>query len=245
MYDFVTALEFLTRVRFSHRTTWKADEFSCSVPYFPIIGLIIGVFLGAVNYGLAYYDTPTMLRASLLIFAEIFITGGLMYDGYMDTADGVFSARTRERMLEIMKDSNVGANAALAIIVLILLKVSAYLAIPAEELTYVLVAMSVVTRTIMAGNVLLAPNARKEGIGMLFKEYAKPSYIYCAVITALAILAYLGMGYIYLGAITLVGSIIIAKYLIGALGGLTGDTYGAITECGNVIYLIAAVYYFK
>ena len=51
---------------------------------------------------------PDFMRAALLILAEIIITGGLMYDGFMDTSDGVFSARSRERMLEIMKDSHVG-----------------------------------------------------------------------------------------------------------------------------------------
>lgn len=60
-----------------------------------------------------------------------------MYDGFMDTADGVFSARSRERMLEIMKDSHVGSNAVLAIIILLLLKIAAYLELSGETLTWV------------------------------------------------------------------------------------------------------------
>ena len=129
MRDFITCLEFLTRIRFSHRTDWRDEDFSRSVPYFPLVGLVIGAFLGAVNYALVMVAAPDFMRAALLILAEIIITGGLMYDGFMDTSDGVFSARSRERMLEIMKDSHVGSNAVLAVIVLILLKVSAYLAI--------------------------------------------------------------------------------------------------------------------
>lgn len=72
-----------------------------------------------------------------------------MYDGFMDTADGVFSARSRERMLEIMKDSHVGSNAVLAIIILLLLKIAAYLELSGETLTWVLLTMSVATRTFM------------------------------------------------------------------------------------------------
>ena len=105
-HDFITALEFLTRIRFSHSDDWSPQDFSRSVPYFPLVGLIIGSILAVVNYGLLFLYIPDFLRGTLLIFAEIIITGGLMYDGYMDTADGVFSARKRERMLEIMKDSH-------------------------------------------------------------------------------------------------------------------------------------------
>ena len=149
MRDFITCLEFLTRIRFSHRTDWRDEDFSRSVPYFPLVGLVIGAFLGAVNYALVMVAVPDFMRAALLILAEIIITGGLMYDGFMDTSDGVFSARSRERMLEIMKDSHVGSNAVLAVIVLILLKVSAYLAIYPQLLTPALIAMSVATRTFM------------------------------------------------------------------------------------------------
>ena len=149
MRDFITCLEFLTRIRFSHRTDWRDEDFSHSVPYFPLVGLVIGFLLAAVNYSLFYIETPLFLRVTLLLLAEIIITGGLMYDGFMDTADGVFSARSRERMLEIMKDSHVGSNAVLAIIILLLLKIAAYLELSGETLTWVLLTMSVATRTFM------------------------------------------------------------------------------------------------
>lgn len=179
MRDFITCLEFLTRVRFSKRTDWRDEDFSRSVPYFPLVGLVIGSLLAAVNYGLFYIETPLFLRVTLLLLAEIIITGGLMYDGFMDTADGVFSARSRERMLEIMKDSHVGSNAVLAIIILLLLKIAAYLELSGETLTWVLLTMSVATRTFMVVFIVNFPYARKEGIGHMFTKYAKPLYVYC------------------------------------------------------------------
>lgn len=242
MRDFITCLEFLTRIRFSNRTDWRDEDFSRSVPYFPLIGLVIGGFLGAVNFGLVYVDAPQFLRATLLILAEIIITGGLMYDGFMDTSDGVFSARSRERMLEIMKDSHVGSNAVLAIIVLILLKVSAYLEITGDTLTYVLIAMSVATRTFMVIYIVDFPYARKTGIGHMFKQYAKRYYSYIAFTVCLALTVACGTEYLMLLGITLLLSLLIAKFLQKQLGGLTGDTYGALTECGNVIYLLAAAF---
>ena len=180
MRDFITCLEFLTRIRFSQRTDWRDEDFSRSVPYFPLVGLVIGAFLGAVNYALVMVAAPDFMRAALLVLAEIIITGGLMYDGFMDTADGVFSARSRERMLEIMKDSHVGSNAVLAIIILLLLKIAAYLELSGETLTWVLLTMSVATRTFMVVFIVNFPYARKEGIGHMFTKYAKPFYTYIA-----------------------------------------------------------------
>ena len=71
MRDFVTCLEFLTRIRFSNRTDWHDDDFSRSVPYFPLVGLVMGVFMGAVNYGLYYLHTPDLMRAVMLVLAVL------------------------------------------------------------------------------------------------------------------------------------------------------------------------------
>lgn len=242
MRDFITCLEFLTRVRFSKRTDWRDEDFSRSVPYFPLVGLVIGSLLAAVNYGLFYIETPLFLRVTLLLLAEIIITGGLMYDGFMDTADGVFSARSRERMLEIMKDSHVGSNAVLTIIILLLLKIAAYLELSGETLTWVLLTMSVATRTFMVVFIVNFPYARKEGIGHMFTKYAKPFYTYIAFAVCAGIIAACGLQYLAVAGICFTVTLIIAQYLKTQLGGLTGDTYGALTECGNVIYLLTAVF---
>lgn len=242
MRDFITCLEFLTRVRFSKRTDWRDEDFSRSVPYFPLVGLVIGLLLAGVNYGLFYIDTPLFLRVTLLLLAEIIITGGLMYDGFMDTADGVFSARSRERMLEIMKDSHVGSNAVLAIIILLLLKIAAYLEINGATLTWVLLAMSVATRTFMVVFIVNFPYARKEGIGHMFTKYAKPAYTYIAFALCGLIIWACGVQYLAVAAVCFALTLVIAHYLKAQLGGLTGDTYGALTECGNVIYLLTAVF---
>lgn len=242
MRDFITCLEFLTRVRFSKRTDWRDEDFSRSVPYFPLVGLVIGFLLAAINYSLFYIETRLFLRVTLLLLAEIIITGGLMYDGFMDTADGVFSARSRERMLEIMKDSHVGSNAVLAIIILLLLKIAAYLELSGETLTWVLLTMSVATRTFMVVFIVNFPYARKEGIGHMFTKYAKPFYTYIAFAVCAGIIAACGLQYLAVAGICFTVTLIIAQYLKTQLGGLTGDTYGALTECGNVIYLLTAVF---
>lgn len=242
MRDFITCLEFLTRIRFSNRTDWHDDDFSRSVPYFPLVGLVMGVFMGAVNYGLVYLATPSFMRGVMLVLAELLIIGALMYDGFMDTSDGVFSARNRERMLEIMKDSHVGSNAVIALVCLVLLKVAAYTTIAPEKLTYALVAMYIATRTFMVTYIVNYPYARKTGIGHMFKAYAKSWYTYTAFAICIGLVYACGLPCLYTAAATFVICQFIAHFLSGQLGGLTGDTYGFLTECGVVIYLMLAVY---
>ena len=242
MRDFITCLEFLTRLRFTNRTEWQDDDFSRSVPYFPLVGLVMGLFMGAVNYGLLYLHTPNLMRAVLLVLAELLIIGALMYDGFMDTSDGVFSARDRERMLEIMKDSHVGSNAVIALVCLVLLKVAAYTTLEPLKLTYAFVAMFVCTRTFMVSYIVNYKYARKTGIGHMFKAYAKPVYTYIAFGLCLALVYACGLPYLYTAVGTFVLCQGIAHFLSGQLGGLTGDTYGFLTECGMVIYLMLATY---
>ena len=242
MRDFITCLEFLTRLRFSQRTEWHDDDFSRSVPYFPLVGLVMGIFMGAVNYGLCYLHTPALMRAVMLVLAELIIIGALMYDGFMDTSDGVFSARDKERMLEIMKDSHVGSNAVIALVCLVLLKTAAYTMLEPQKLTYALVAMYVCTRTFMVSYIVNYKYARKTGIGHMFTAYAKPAYTYIAFALCVALVYLCGLPCLY----TAVGTFLIcqgiAQFLCGQLGGLTGDTYGFLTECGVVVYLMLATY---
>ena len=225
MRDFITCLEFLTRIRFSNRTDWRDDDFSRSVPYFPLVGLVIGLFLGAANYILLYFQTPLFMRAVMLILAEIVIIGGLMYDGFMDTSD-----------------SHVGSNAVIALVCLVLLKIAAYTSIDGQKLTIALIAMSAATRTFMVNYIVNFKYARKTGIGHMFTSYAKPAYSYIAFIIGTAILLACGLQYFYAGVAAFVLSFMLARYLAKQLGGLTGDTYGFLTECGNIMYLLAAVY---
>ena len=128
------------------------------------------------------------------------------------------------------------------LVCLVLLKVAAYTTLAPLKLTYALVAMYICTRTFMVSYIVNYPYARKTGIGHMFKAYAKPVYTYIAFALCIALVAACGLPYLY----TAVGTFLIcqgiARFLCGQLGGLTGDTYGFLTECGVVVYLLLATY---
>jgi len=235
----ITALEFLTRIKFSSAREWSPEGFSRSLLWFPLIGLCAGLVLAGVNSTLMQFATPVLLRSILLLLAEFLIFGVLMYDGFMDTCDGVFSARDRERMLEIMKDSHVGANAVLGAVLLLLSKFAIYASLPAEGLSFVLVVSFLFTRSLMVFFIICYPYARNSGIGKMFKDHAQWWYWVPGLVLTCGVAYYFGL--VYLVAVV-VGFLLlntVAQFLKSQLGGLTGDTYGFLTEVGEVVFILA------
>lgn len=239
--DFITAFQFLTRIHLVTQSDWSPEGFGRSVKYFPLVGGIIGLLLAAVAYAVQYYggnQVPVHVLAGGLIFLEVLITGGLHCDGFMDTIDGVFSGRSRERMLEIMKDSRVGAFGAIAFSLLVLVKYSLYLDIKPAFLPVACLAMPVVSRMAVVLAITLFPYARKEGLGKTFFQYADKKTVFIAALLTLLLLAPLGSIVIIGGAAALSFGYLFARYVNKKLEGLTGDVYGAVNELTEVAALL-------
>lgn len=240
MKDFFTGLQFLTRIRLIEQTDWSPDSFGRSVKYFTLIGLIIGLILAGLNYVLSQL-LPAHALAAVLILSEILLTGGLHCDGFMDTADGVFSGRSRERMLEIMKDSRVGANGVVAFGLLLLVKYSLIIDMTPTMLPLALLVMPVAGRMAMVISVTSFPYARPDGMGKAFAQYAGRTTLAIAAVIALAVIVPLGTEAIISAGGALFIGILAARYFANVLGGLTGDTYGAVTELTELAALLLFV----
>lgn len=240
MQDFFTGLQFLTRIRIVEQTDWSLERFGSSVKYFTLIGAIIGLILAGLNYILSQF-LPQHVLAAVIVMSEIIITGGLHCDGFMDTADGIFSGRSRERMLEIMKDSRVGANGVVAFGLLLLLKYSVIFDMTPTMLTTALVIMPIVGRLTMVISITSFSYARPDGMGKAFAEYAGRNALFVAAIIALVIIIPLGLQAMISAGVAIMFGIAAARYFAKVLGGLTGDTYGAVTELTELITLIVFV----
>jgi len=241
--DFLTGLQFLTRLKVAQQTDWSPESFGRSVRLFPLIGAVIGLLLVVVDFIVGKHLPPNVL-AVILIVMEIVITGGLHGDGLMDTADGIFSGRNRERMLEIMKDSRVGANGVMAFCLVVLLKWSLLIDLTPAHLMAALFIMPVISRFSMVVGITCFPYARPDGMGKAFAQYAgKKALLVAAVLTGVLVLlctivfpagklAVAGL------AAALLFTGLFCNYVKNILGGLTGDTYGAITELSELVVLM-------
>ncbi|MCH4188100.1 MAG: adenosylcobinamide-GDP ribazoletransferase [Megasphaera sp.] len=239
MKSFLIALQFMSRIQLAKQTVWTSEDFGRSVMYYPLVGVVIGLVLTAV-YVLCSYILTGFYLAAVVIAAWFFITGGLHADGFMDTADGIFSGRSRERMLEIMKDSRVGSNGVIAYFWLALLKICFLANIPASFVPLALIGIPAAVRFGTLISIFEFPYGRSQGLGKIFREYA-PSHT-MAIGFVLALLPALYGGFLYL---TILGSAMVVslaanRYMETVLGGVTGDTYGAVCEGNELIMLAVA-----
>ena len=97
MKAFLIALQFLSRIHLASQSVWRDEDFGRSVLFFPLVGFIIGLLLAAL-YGASSFLFDAFGRSALVVAFWFYLTGGLHADGYMDTADGLFSGRSRERI---------------------------------------------------------------------------------------------------------------------------------------------------
>lgn len=247
------ALQFLTRIPVPLEVPFEKRILARSVIYFPIAGVVVGLSLSLFGWFFGLF-VPALPAAVLLLTIWTMLSGGLHLDGWMDTADGVLSHRSRERMLEIMKDSRVGAMGVIAAVLLLLLKFAVLVELlqlenPLPFLT-MLAVIPVWSRWWMSVAIAGWPSARQgEGIGALFQEvtYKQVTAGFVSTVILTLICSLIG-GFTAVEIITLTAGGILLTIIAGwwmstwlsrKLGGLTGDTYGALNEAIEAILLLA------
>lgn len=241
MNAFLTALQFLTRIHLVNRE-FSLEDFGRGTQYFSLVGAVLGAIYACAAFLLLHLfqwlgNNSATLMATFLLLLPILCTGGLMLDGLMDTFDGIASGRSRERMLEIMKDSRVGSFGVLALIAMLLLQWSFLHEIKPEMLLAAVFVTPVIGRFGMVIAVSGFPYARKQGMGKIFAEMAtKKMAAFALLVTLLCVVP---VGKIAIVAF-FVGSIVAylwARNLSRILGGLTGDTYGAVETVTETVVL--------
>lgn len=240
MNSFFVGLQFLTRLKIVNQTNWEMRDFGKSVVSFPLVGCIIGLFTYLV-YVLLYNYIPHQLLMVLLVILEFLFTGGLHADGFMDTCDGLFSGRDRERKLEIMKDSRIGSNGVVGFVFLVLLKWQLLVSIPHEWMLLTLISLPLLSRYTMCFSITAYPYARPQGMGKAFAEFAPKYTLLYTTVMAFMPAFYFGLAYgiMFISAIAI--NIILNRYIVKHLGGTTGDTYGFVTELTELLLLVVVI----
>ncbi|AOF14606.1 adenosylcobinamide-GDP ribazoletransferase [Yersinia enterocolitica] len=241
---FLATLQFMTRIPVPERWTQglALDNYERGIIGFPFIGLIVGVIGGVVFTLLApWCGVPLAALGYVLVLA--LVTGAFHLDGLAYTCDGVFSARKREQMLEIMRDSRLGTNGGLALIFIVVAKVLVVseLALRDAPMLLMLTAASVAGRTVIVLLMYRQRYAREgNGLGNIYigKVTGKQTLITLAGGAILSLL--LGQGAALLAlVISMVVVALLATYLHRRLDGQTGDTLGAAAEVGELVFLLA------
>ena len=243
--NLLLAVQFLTRIplHFSGEVTEK--RLARSMAYYPLVGICLGLLLGGA-YTLLKLVFPHEAAVLFVVICLVVVTGNLHGDGLMDTVDGIFSGKELEGILTIMKDSSVGAHGVMAALLAVLSKIVLLGEIPPHALLITLVLMLTASRWSMVFAAAFYPYPRgREGTGNFTVLVGKREIMWSSVTTAVVALLILGgVGGIFLAAMA-AGMVLLSYYIFNKIGGMTGDTMGALSECVEVMALSFMVLYFN
>lgn len=204
---------------------WEERHMRYAICWFPLVGVICGGLLLLWQWLCLRLEISAVLFAVVAVCLPLLLTGGIHMDGYMDTVDALASHQSRERKLEIMKDSHSGAFAILYCGIYLLLQFGLFHEIcgraEACAMTYVF------SRALSALCAVTMPNARKAGMLCAFTEKVQKTR---AVVVLVLLLVLVGAGLLWAAPVSLAwGLLAMLCYRHMAMkqfGGITGDTAG-------------------
>ena len=198
--------------------------------------------LGAAAYALGLWLLDPWLAAACYLLALALVTGAFHLDGLADTCDGLFSARKREQMLEIMKDSRLGTNGALALLLAVLFRLLAVIHLSSEQTPHLwalLVAAPIAGRALMVLLMHHQRYAREQGLGNVFIGKVSDRQCVLTLLLGLLLVTLLGGGRGTLAfLLTALFALAYRRFVVSRLGGQTGDTLGAGNELFEVWFLL-------
>lgn len=231
MMGFMAAFQFLLISPALVRREFTPQEMGRATGFFPVVGLLLGVVLAGADLLLGQLF-PAPVRSALVLALWVVLTGGLHFDGFLDSCDGLFGGATPERRMEIMRDERVGAYALAGGALLMLVLFSSLSAIT-EERWAVLLLAPVLGRWGITLTVTAFPYARPAGLGRDIKDHATRWQALMATLWTAAVVAALTWALrTYEPLIALLGAAVAwgvsSAWILRRIPGMTGDTYGAI-----------------
>ena len=230
MKPLLAAIRFLTIVPVPGVWGTAEEDLARSVSWFPLIGLLLGAVAAGLAWAMAW-TTPPLLAAAVLVVVLLTFSGCLHLDGLADTADGFLRCRPRAQILEIMKDSHIGAMGVIAIVCLLLLKFAALATLPAGMIWPAVLLMPLAGRCAIVVHMALLPYARPSGLGAIFyRRQPRWAAVWAAGVLAAVGFGILGWRGLVVWGVCLAATAVFSAYTYRKIGGATGDTLGAVCE---------------
>lgn len=233
---FLVAVQFMTLIPVHLHPYPPATIQARASLYYPLVGALLGLLLWLAAQWLSVLALP--VAAALLLTGWVLITGGLHLDGLADSFDGLVGGLgDRSKTLRIMQDPCIGSSAALALILLLLLKWTALTTLLHSGQLHWLIVAPILGRLAAAGLLLSTPYVRANGI-FSRQHTALPRAL---LATHLALWGGLFLlAYPLLLLAVLLQSALWRHWLMRRLGGSTGDNTGALIELTELLVLLIA-----
>lgn len=233
------ALHLLTRLPVPWPRLYRDGELGASLPWFPLVGALVGGIGGGLGSLLVGLGAPEGLGRLVAVFVPVLLTGALHEDGLADACDGLFGGRTAERRLEIMRDSRIGSFGALALVGAVVARWGALESLPPQAWAPVLAAAHAAGRLVTVRLLSSVGYARAEAPGLArdLATAARGGRLLVAHFLAVGLVVLLLQdgGALLLLWMLLVGAAL-GRLFRARVGGVTGDLLGAacvVVEVGG------------
>jgi adenosylcobinamide-GDP ribazoletransferase len=239
--DVAAALLFSTRLPLPRAAAITGADIARAGWALPVAGAVVGLMAAGVYWLARGTGLPPLIAAGLTVAASLLATGCLHEDGLADVADS-FGGATRERKLEIMRDSRIGTYGVCALVMSLLLRTAALATFADPALAApVLVATHMAARSHMALFMRLVPPARADGLSVCVGAPPRASVMAALIIGVVALGIGLGPTAGVCAIVLLAAEFAFLRWLcMRQIGGQTGDVLGALEQMGEMTILLVA-----
>ena len=238
MLPFWIALQFLSSLPIRLPGMPAPQELGRSLLFYPLVGLLFGGILWGLNW--LMLGAPLLLHAALLLTVWVLLSGALHLDGLADSADAWLGGfGDRERTLTIMKDPRSGPIAVVTLVLVLLLKFAALLALIEQQHAIALIIVPLLGRSALLGLFLTTPYVRAGGLGQALADHLPRSAgKQVLAVSGLACVLIAGLSGFFALVLAVVLFAWLRRVMLRRLGGTTGDTAGALLELLEVAMLV-------
>ena len=224
------------------KKSWDDKCMHVLIPALPLVGVLIGFLWYGLSFVVSSLPFPLMIKSIFILFIPFILSGFIHLDGYMDTADAVFSRRSIDEKKRILKDPHVGAFAVIALAGLILFQFGAvYTIIESQKDLLIFVLIPVVSRCIAGIAALRLKSVFETGYIKSYKKGTKIGHtvFICILIALCGTVAWLMLGITALPLLAAVATgIITTCYLYKQFQGISGDLSGCIITVSELAALL-------
>jgi adenosylcobinamide-GDP ribazoletransferase len=244
---FFTALQFFTRLPIPVWVGFDPAWLNQASRYFPLVGVVVALMTSAA-YALAAWLLPAPVAVIISTAFGIYITGAFHEDGFADMCDGFGGGMTAERVLEIMKDSRIGAYGAIGTICMLALKLTTLAMLPPLAAVGALLVAHPLSRLMATSLIWRLDYARAEGKAkplaqkMSGGEFTVAAFTAALPVAAVLVLRWLPPVALLAGLIAAaIATIWLARMFMRRIGGYTGDCLGAVQQVTEVMFYLCAL----
>lgn len=238
-HDILAAFSLLTRLPVPVDHDRAGARASVATWAYPLVGAVVGALAGIVYMIATQLMIPSGIGAALALLTLVALTGAMHEDGLADCADGFWGGHTRERRLEIMKDSAIGAYGTVILVIFLIAQWSAFESLVYGNPMLIFAGIGAISRLPMVLAMWIMPPARDNGLSAgVGMPSALAVQIACVstLILTLVCLGWVGIFALLIGMACAVPVFLIAN---AKIGGQTGDVLGASQKCAELGALAA------